>query len=64
MKLFTKQKQTGLENKIRPWLKGTKGKRCQGGINWIWDQHVHVFKQIINKDLLYSTGNSNPYAII
>ena len=46
MKLFTKQKQTGLENKINPWLKGTKGKRCHGGINWVWDQYVHttIFK--------------------
>lgn len=31
MKSFTKQKQTGLENKTRPWLKGTKGKDAREG---------------------------------
>ena len=40
MKLFIKQKQTSLENKVSPRLKGTKGKICQGRINWVWDQHV------------------------
>ena len=45
----------------------TGGERAGGGINWeigidIYRQ-LHI-KQITNKDLLYSTGNSAQYSVM
>ena len=47
------------------WL--PKGKRGGGGINWEFGINIHTLlyiKQKINKDILYSTGNSTQYSVI
>ena len=45
------------------WLLGDK---ARGGINWEIGTDIYTLlyiKQIINKDLLYSTGNSAQYPV-
>ena len=45
------------------WLPGGKG----GGINWDIGIDIYTLlyiKQITNKDLLYSTGNSTQYSVM
>ena len=45
----------------------TKGERWWGGINWESGINIYTLlyiKEIINKDLLYSTGNSTQYSVI
>ena len=47
------------------WLPG--GGRWRGGIDWEFgiDMYTLLYlKQITNKDLLYSTGNSAQYSVI
>ena len=62
MKLFTKQKQTHIENK----LVATKGKEGEGGLNHEFEINryklLHI-KQINSKVLLYSTGNYIQYPV-
>ena len=58
--LFTKQKQSHRCRK-QTWLPGGKG----GGINWEIGIDIYILlyiKQITDKDLLYSTGNSTQYS--
>ena len=50
--------------KTNLWLPGDKG---GGGINWEIGIDVYTLlhiKQITNKDLLYSTGNSTQYSVM
>ena len=56
MNLFTKQKQTDLENELIVMGGKTGGRDSYG----VCDGRVHLlyFKWITNKDLLYSKGNS------
>ena len=45
----------------------TKGVWCGGGINWEIGINIYALlyvKQITNKDLLYSTGNSTQYSVM
>ena len=45
----------------------TKGERVEGGINEEFEINIYTLlyiKQIINRDLLYSTGNSTQYSVI
>ena len=45
----------------------TKGERGWGGINWELGIHIYTLlwiKQITNRDLLYSTGDSTQYSVI
>ena len=47
----------------------TEGETWQWGGDKIgvWDEHTHTLlyvRQITNKDLLYSTGNSTQYSVI
>ena len=65
MNLFTKQKQTltDLENTLMV----TKGEMWGGGINQVLGMNIQTLlyiRQITNKDLLYSTGNSTQYSVI
>ena len=60
MNLFTKQKQT---HRLREQTYGYRGE----GIDWEFgiDMYALLYlKQITNKDLLYSTGNSAQYSVI
>ena len=65
MNLFTKQKQTLQTN-----LPKGKGVAVGGGGRWINEEvgintyTLPYVKQIINKDLLYSTRNSTQYSVI
>ena len=62
MNLYTKQKHTGLENKFM-----VTGAGQGGGIDWEFgiDMYTLLYlKQITNKDLLYSTGNSAQYSVV
>ena len=48
-------------------LMGTKGERWENGINKAFRINIYTLlyiKQIINKDLLYSTGNSAQNSVI
>ena len=50
--------------KTNLWLPGVKGGR---GINWEVGIYIYILlytKQITNKDLLYSTGNSSQYSVM
>ena len=63
MNLFTKQKQT---YRCRKQSYGNKGGK-EGGINWEIEIHICTLlyiKQITNKHLLYSTGNSTQYSLM
>ena len=63
MNLLTKQKQT---HKRRKQTYGYQRGNV-GGINQEFEINIHTLlyiKQIINKDLLYSTGNSTQYSVI
>ena len=45
----------------------TKGETCGGGINQDLGINIYTLlyiRQITNKDLLYSTGNSTQYSVI
>ena len=45
----------------------TKGGKAEGGMNWEIGIDIYILiciKWIINKDLLYSTGNSSQYSVI
>ena len=63
MNLFTKDKQT---HRLRKQTYGYQRGKVRGGIN----QEVGInmctlyIKQIIDKDLPYSTGNSTQYSVI
>ena len=65
MKLFTKPRQTHRHRKqTYGYPKGQVGGR---GINQEFGINIYTLlyiKQIINKDLLYSTGNSAQYSVI
>ena len=59
MNLFTKQKQTHRHRKQIYGYQSGKGKREKLGA---WDKKTHTtIYKIINKVLLYSTGNYIPY---
>ena len=50
--------------KTKLWLPGQKGR---GGIHWEIGIDIYTLlymKQITNKDLLYSTGNSTQYSVM
>ena len=45
----------------------SKGEGREGGINWEYGIDIYTLlyiKEINNKDLLYSTGNSTQYSVI
>ena len=63
MNFFTEQKQT------HRYRKQTDGYQrvSRGGLNWKIGIDVYILlyiKQITNKDLLYSTGNSTQYSVM
>ena len=63
MKLFTKQKHSQTW-RMKLWLPGG---REEGGIDWEFGMNMYTMlslKQITNKDVLYSTGNSTQYSAI
>ena len=63
MNLLTKQKQSHRCRKLTYGYQGGKG----GGINWEIGIDIYTLlyiKQITNKDLLYSTGNSTQYSVM
>ena len=52
---------TDVENKL------TVTRRERGGVNWEIEIDVYTLlyiKQVTNKDLLYSTGNSTQYSVM
>ena len=58
MYLFTKQKQS---HRCRKQTCGYPGGTKGGGVNWETEIDIYILlyiKQITNKDILYSTGNS------
>ena len=64
MNLFTEQKQT---QRHRKHSKGNQRGKAGGGINQKIGINIYTLlyiKQITNKDLLYSTGNSTQYLVI
>ena len=64
MNLFTKQKQT---HRLREGTYDYQGEGLGGGIDWDLgiDMYILLYlKQIIHKDLLYSTGNSAQFSVI
>ena len=64
MNLFIAQKQTLI---LKRWACGRQGgKIWEGwtGRSWLAYAHLYNVKQIINKDLLYSTGNSTQYSVM
>ena len=64
MNLFTKQKQS---HRCRKQTYGYQWGKGWGGINWeigIDIQTLLYIKEITNKDLLYSTGNSTQYSVM
>ena len=64
MNLFTKQKQT---YRYRNKLMVTKDEMLRGCINQELGLNIHTLlyiRQITNKDLQYSTGNSIQYSVI
>ena len=64
MNLFTKQKQS---HRCRKQTYGYQGGKGGGGINWETGIDIYTLlyiKQITNKDLLYSTGNSTQYSVM
>ena len=64
MNLFTKQKQS---HRCRKRTYGYQGGEGGGGINWEIGTDIYTLlyiRQVVNKDLLYSTGNSTQYSII
>ena len=61
MNLFTRKKQTHRHRKQ------TYGYQGGGGINWKIGNDIYTLlyiKQITDKDLLYSTGNSTQYSVM
>ena len=64
MNLFTKQKQTHkLRKQTYGYQRGKVGRRDKLGVG-INIYTLLYIKQVINKDLLYSTGNSIQYPVI
>ena len=61
MNLFAKQKQT---YRLKKQTYVTKGERWKEKYIRINIYTLLYIKQIINKDLLYSTGNSTQYSVI
>ena len=64
MNLFTKQKQSHRRRKQTYGFQGGKGGE---GINWEIRIDIYTLlyiKQITNKNLLYSTGNSTQYSLM
>ena len=62
MNLVTKQKQSQRCRKQTYGYQGMGG----GGINWEIEVDIYTLlymKQMTNKDLLYSTGNSTQYSV-
>ena len=65
MNLFTKQKLQKLSHRCRQQTCGYQGGKGWGGINWETGAHMYTLldiKEITNKNLLYSTGNSIQYS--
>ena len=63
MNLFTKQKQSYRCGKQSYGYQGGKG----GGIDWEIGIDIYTLlcvKQVTNKDLLYSTGNSAQHSVM
>ena len=64
MNLFTNRNRlTDIENKLMV----TKGEMWRGGVNQELGINIHTplyIRQITNKNLLYSTGNSTQYSVI
>ena len=63
MNLFTKL--TVLKNRLIITIGDGEGRR--GGIDWEFGINIYrrlYIRQITNKDLLYSTGNSTQYSVI
>ena len=64
MNLVAKQKQS---HRCRKQTYGYQGGKWQGGINWEIGIDIYTLlyiKQITNKNLLYSTGNSTQYSVM
>ena len=64
MKLFTKQKQT---HRLRKQTYSYQRGKVGGRIDWEFGIDIYTLlylKQITNKVLLYSTGNSAQYSVI
>ena len=63
MNLFTKQKQS---HRCKKQTYGSQGGKGGGDKLGDWDRHIHttIYKQITNKDLLYSTGYSTQYSVM
>ena len=58
---------TEIESDVLNKLTVTKGERVGGGINWESGIAIYTLlyiKQITNKNLLYSTGNSTQYPLM
>ena len=63
MNLFTKQKQT---HRLQKQTYGYQRGNVWGGINQEFGINIYTLlyiKQIINKDLLYGSGNSTQYSV-
>ena len=58
--LQNRNRVTDVENKLMV-TKGARGGRDKLG-DWDWHIHTTIYK--INKDLLYSTGNSTQYSVM
>ena len=64
MNLFTKQKQS---HRCRKQTYGYQVGKKGGGINWEIGTDIYTLlyiKQITNKDVLCSTGNSTQYSVM
>ena len=64
MTLFTKQKQS---HRCRKQTYGYQRGKGEGGITWEIGSDIYTLlyiKQITNKDLPYSTGNSAQYSVM
>ena len=63
MRNLNRSRLTDIENNLMV----AKGETWRGGINQELGMNTHTLlyiKQIINKDLLYSTGNSTQYFVM
>ena len=56
-----KQKVTDVENKLMVTEEQKGRDKLED-----WDRHIYttIYKQITNKDLLYSSGNSSQYSVM
>ena len=64
--IISKTERDSQAQKTSLWLpKGKVGR--EGGINWEFGININILlyiKQSVNKDLLYSTGNSTQHSVI